>query len=66
MDSLTPAAAAQASAADPASVQGAASILVLKKAMNLQAASAAQLIESLPQPALAGSGAVGTKVNTYA
>ena len=34
--------------------------------MDAQAASAAQLIASLPQPALATSGSLGTQVNTFA
>lgn len=41
-------------------------ILVLKKALDMQAASAVQLIEALPQPALATSGSVGRLVNTFA
>jgi hypothetical protein len=59
-------ATASASAADPGTVQGAAAVSVLKKALNTQAASVAQLIQALPQPALAPSGTVGTQVNTYA
>lgn len=66
MDVVTSSAASSASAATPGSVQGAASVRVLKKAMDLQAASATQLIASLPQPALATSGSLGTKVNTFA
>lgn len=65
MDSMT-AAVSGASAATPGSVQGAASVLVLKKALDMQASSATQLIASLPQPALASSGTIGTKVNTFA
>lgn len=65
MDSIG-AAVSGASAATPGSVQGAASVLVLKKALDLQAASATQLIEALPQPALASSGTLGTRVNTFA
>jgi hypothetical protein len=38
----------------------------MKKAQSVQAAGVAQLIASLPQPALATSGALGTQVNTYA
>ena len=66
MDAVTHAAASSASAATPGSLQGAASVLVLKKALDMQASSAAQLIEALPQPALATSGTLGTQVNTYA
>ena len=66
MSSISGISAASASASDPSTVQGAASVAVLKKAMDLQASSAAQLIQALPQPALANSGSVGTKVNTFA
>jgi hypothetical protein len=66
MGSITGVSLANACAADLGSVQGAAAVSVLKKALNLQASSAAQLIEALPQPALASSGSVGTQVNTYA
>ena len=52
--------ATQAPAAD------AQQILVLKKALDLQSANAATLIESLPEPALADSGTVGRNVNTFA
>lgn len=45
-------------------------VLVLKKALDMQAVSAATLLgamqQSLPQPALADSGALGTLVNTFA
>ena len=53
-----------------AAAQGATSddvnMLVLKKAMNIQASSAMTLLQALPQPPLATQGSVGTKVNTYA
>lgn len=65
MDAVS-SATAQASSANLGSVQGAAAVSVLKKALDLQAASSVQLIESLPQPPLASSGSVGTRVNTYA
>ena len=55
-----------ASSATPGSVQGAVAVSVLKKALDQQASSAAQLIQALPQPALATSGSIGTQVNTYA
>jgi hypothetical protein len=46
---------------------GAVQIKVLKKALDAQAATAATLIQSLPQqPALATSGTVGTKLNAVA
>jgi len=41
-------------------------ILVLKRALDLQATSATALLQALPQPALATEGSVGTKVNTFA
>jgi hypothetical protein len=66
MDSLASSTVAAASAASQGSVQGSAAISVMKKALNLQANSAAQLIQALPQPGLATSGSVGTKVNTFA
>jgi len=41
--------------------------LMLKRALDLQARDAAQLISALPaQAALATEGSVGTRVNTYA
>jgi len=66
MDSVNSATVNNASSADLGTVQGAASVSVLKKALAVQAAGAAQLIASLPQPALAASGPVGTRVNTFA
>jgi len=46
---------------------GSASLLVLKKAMDTQAAGALALINTLPQsPALATEGQVGRNINTYA
>lgn len=66
MSSIAPAAVSNASSADLGSVQGAAAVVVLKKALQAQASSAAQLIQALPQPALASSGTLGTRVNTYA
>lgn len=65
MDLVTGVTAA-ASSARPETVKGSASLMVLDKAMDIQAASAAQLIAALPQPALATSGHLGTRVNTYA
>lgn len=59
-------AVAAASSAGPGTVQGSAALPVLKKAIHSQAEEAAQLVEALPQPALATSGSVGTQVNSYA
>lgn len=66
MDAIANSATAAASSADLGTVQGTAAVSVLKKALNLQASSAAQLIEALPQPALASSGASGTQLNHFA
>ena len=45
-------------------------MVVLKKALDVQASGAATMIEamqqSMPQPALATSGTLGTQVNTFA
>lgn len=41
-------------------------IIVLKKALDMQAASAMTMLQALPQPALAAEGTVGTRVNTFA
>ncbi|OYT90988.1 MAG: hypothetical protein CFE43_15355 [Burkholderiales bacterium PBB3] len=42
-------------------------ILVLKKALNTQAAAAATLIQALPPvPPLASAGSLGTRINTFA
>jgi hypothetical protein len=41
-------------------------ILVLKKALDMQAATAMTLLQTLPQQPLATVGSVGTKVNTFA
>lgn len=66
MSAISPAAVSNASDADLGSVQGTAAVAVLKKALQVQASSAAQLIQALPQPALATSGTLGTRLNTYA
>ena len=45
-------------------------IAVLKKALDIQAASAATMLDAvaqaMPQPALATSGTLGTQINTFA
>lgn len=42
-------------------------IAVFKKSMDIEAASVAQLIQSIPQPPpLATSGNLGTRLNVYA
>ena len=66
MSSVSAAVVNNASSAGAGTVQGAAAISVMKKAMDAQESTANQLIQSLPQPALATSGSVGTQLNTYA
>ncbi|HEX2012070.1 MAG TPA: putative motility protein, partial [Roseateles sp.] len=62
--SATPSAVvANASAAQPGTVQGAAAVAVLRRSMDLQAAAAAQLLAALPpQAVLATSGQLGTRL----
>jgi hypothetical protein len=59
-----------ATALASAKTSDALNVLVLKKALDIQASSAATLIDamqqSMPQPALATSGTLGTNVNTFA
>jgi hypothetical protein len=55
-----------ASAAAQGASSDAVNILVLKKALDIQAQGAMTLLQALPQPPLATQGAVGTKVNTFA
>ena len=66
MQPVSNAPVSNASSADPGTVQGAAAISVLKQALNMQASSALQLIQALPQAQLASSGNLGTQVNTFA
>lgn len=66
MDSVNSATVTNASAADAGTVAGTASLAVLRKSLDQEASTAAQLIAALPQPALATSGALGTRVNAYA
>ena len=66
MDAVSAPVVAAAGAADLGTVQGVAAMAVLKRAIDMQAASAAQLIQALPQPALATSGSVGTQLDTFA
>ena len=53
-------------AASQAQTGDAVSIAVLKKAIDLQAQGALQLIESLPQPATNSPPNLGQGVNTFA
>jgi len=41
-------------------------VAVLRQALDVQASTAAALIQALPQPALASSGNLGTLLNVYA
>jgi hypothetical protein len=59
-------AVSNASNGTPGTVGNAASLLVLRKAMDTQEAGAAALLESLPQPALATEGNLGRNLNVYA
>lgn len=64
---LTSSTGAPATTTAPAgSTAESAQIAVIKKSLDLQSANAATLLQSLPQPALATSGSLGTNVNTYA
>ena len=61
------AAIGDASASAPGTVGNAASLMVLRKAIDVQAAGAVALIAALPQPpALATQGSLGRNINTYA
>ena len=59
-----------ATALASAKTSDALNMVVLKKALDMQAVSAATMLDamqqSMPQPALATSGALGTQVNTFA
>ncbi|WP_228895199.1 YjfB family protein [Acidovorax sp. Leaf73] len=59
-----------ATALASAKTSDALNMVVLKKALDMQAVSAATMLDamqqSMPQPALATSGRLGTQVNTFA
>ncbi len=56
-----------ASNGEPGTVQAAASLLMLKQALQTQAEGTVALLNALPQqPALATQGNVGRHVNTFA
>lgn len=60
-------AVSSASNGAPGTVGNAASLLVLRKAMDVQEAGAIALLAALPQPpALATEGSLGRNINTYA
>lgn len=60
------AAVSSASSSMPGEVGAEAGLLVLRKALDAQEVGAAQLIEALPQPALATSGHLERNLNAYA
>lgn len=60
------AAVSSASSSTPGTVGNAASLLVLRKALDTQEAGAVALLQALPQPALATEGSLGRNLNTYA
>lgn len=61
------AAVSSASSSTPGTVGNAASLLVLRKALDAQESGAAALLAALPQqPALATEGNLGRNLNTYA
>jgi len=61
------AAVSNASNTTPGTVSDAAGMLVLRKAMDTQAAGAAALLAAVPQPpALATEGSLGRNVDTHA
>ncbi len=70
MDLANTALVNNAGSASPGSVHSSAQMMVLKKAINLQAQGVMDLLSGLPQqpsqPALATSGQVGTRLNVYA
>jgi hypothetical protein len=67
---LTNSIVSTASAMASAQSADAVNIAVLKKALDIQAASAATMLDAvaqaIPQPPLATSGTLGTQINTFA
>ena len=69
MDAASSSIVAAASAGTPGTVQGAAAISVLKKAIDLRTSSALQLVAALPkvpEPIPTPTGDVGTQLDTFA
>ena len=58
--------ASTSSAVSQAQTGDAVAVSVLKKAIDLQAQTALQLIQSIPQPAASGPAHLGQGVNTFA
>ena len=65
MDSLSASTVGNASAATPGTTSGTASILMLRKALDLQGQSAMQLLQAIPRPPAVGSTAGGV-LDTWA
>jgi hypothetical protein len=70
MDPISSASSVAPTTAAAGSLQASAGISVMKKSEDLQANAVATLLAGVvqppPQPALATSGTLGTRVNTYA
>ncbi len=66
MDSISAAAVNQVGNTPPGTINSQAAILVLRKALDFEAANNTQLIESLPKTTLATAGSLGTRLNLYA
>lgn len=67
MDPVSSASPITPTSAPQGSLQAETGISVMKKAAHLQADAVATLLGGLPQaPALATSGSLGTRLNTYA
>lgn len=64
MDSLSSAIVSTSSALAQQSTQSAVNLAVLKTALNVQAATAAALVQALPPPVAAGGG-VGSLLDVY-
>jgi hypothetical protein len=54
------------SALSQARTSDAVAVTVLKKAIDIQAQTAAQLIQALPQPPASSNGSLGSNINTFA
>ena len=66
MDTISATAVSQVGNAQPGTINSQAAIMVLRKALDFEAANNTQLIESLPQPTLATAGSLGTRLNLFA
>jgi hypothetical protein len=66
MDAVSAALVSAATAASQGQLRQQVAYTVLREAMDAQAASAAMLLQALPQPSLETRGAVGRLLNVYA